>query len=437
LIRDQRLESVAPDLEEERMRKSLAVGGFVVSGFVVPGATADAEELYVSLPSLSEIRRFDTSTGLLEPWVDNVGVPSYGEWGPDDRLYISDSSRALVWGIDPDGTKRVVSSGGLLSFPLSVCIHPTTGELFVTDFGFQHIVAIDPATGSQRVFCDNALGLFVVPGGIHFDPAGNLWMTDHGNHDIVVIDPSGHPVEFVDGPSNGLEVPAGIEVDRSGNAFVATYEKNKLVRIRTDTGEVIDYCTDHNLKAPNDMAFGEDGSVYTTTSWSSALIKVDVTGAATVLYQDYALGDFLGVAPRRTAPHDGTMTLYGSGTAGSGGHVPRLRGILTPDLGTMCAFEVDFALGGAGGYLIGGLAAGSQPKWGGTVLVSLTDHFDLYPVTHAGSGAGNGSLFVEIEIPGDDPALAGLPTYWQDLVFDKGAPKKIAMSNGLEMVIGQ
>ncbi len=419
------------------MRQWIAFGSCVVgfAGALAPAAAA--EELYISFPNLSEIRKFDTATGVLEPWADNVGVPTYGEWGPDDRLYIADALRALIWAIEPDGTKHVVSSGGLLDYPLSVCVHPTSGELYVTDFGLEHIVAIDPTSGAQRVFCDNSLGLFMVPGGIHFDPAGNLWMTDHGTHDIVVIDPAGNPIEFLDGLANGLEVPAGIEVDRSGNAFVATYEKNKLVRIRSDTGEVIDYCTDHNLKSPNDVAFGADGSVYTTTAWSCALIKIDVSGAATVLAQDYALGEWLGVAPRRTAPHDGTMTLYGAGTPGSGGFVPRLRGILTPDLGTMCAFEIDSALGGAGGYLIGGLAAGNQPKWGGTLLVSLSVHFDLYPIAHAGSGAGNGTLFVEIEIPADDPALAGLATYWQDLVFDKGAPKKIAMSNGLEMVLGQ
>lgn len=393
------------------------------------------EELYISLPDLGAIHKFDVDAGTLTPWASNVGVTLYGEWGPDDRLYIADHTRALVWGIAPDGTKSVVSSGGLLDLPLSTCVHPTTGELYVTDFGFQHIVAIDPATGAQRLFCDNSAGLFMVPGGIHFDPQGNLWMTDHGTHDIVVIDPNGVPVEFLDGATNGLHVPAGIEIDRSGNAFVASYEDGYIARLRTDTGELTHFCDDAILTEANDVAFAADGSIYTTTSYTSAIVKIDVHGQSTVLHFGYQLGQFLGIAPRRTAPLSGSMTTFGSGLAGSGGFVPELRGLYTPDLGVTCALEVRHALGGAGGFLMGGLATTTLPLFGGTAYVDFGSGFDLFPVTHDGSGDGNGTLLFEIEIP-DDPALAGLPTYWQDFVFDLAAPRKIALSNALELIIG-
>ncbi|MSR47561.1 MAG: hypothetical protein EXS13_10955 [Planctomycetes bacterium] len=418
------------------MRTFVRAGGAMSALCLFSAAARAGEELYISLPDISEIRKFDVDTGTLTPWATNVGVTLYGEWGADDRLYIADLNNALIWAIDAGGIKTVISSGGLLKYPLSVCIHPTTGELYVTDFGFQHVVAIDPATGAQRVFCDNSLGLFMVPGGIAFDPQGNLWMTDHGTHDIFRMDPAGNLVEFIDGPSVGLDVPAGIEVDCAGNVFVAGYENCNLVRIRADSGEMTVFCDDPVLMDPNDVAFANDGSVYTTTAESSALVKIDAGGNATVLYQDAALGAFLGVAVRRTVPLDGSMSEYGTGTAGSGGHVPQLHGIFTPDLGVTCALEVTHANGGAGGFLLGGLAAGALPIWGGTCLVDLGVHFDIYPVTHSGSGAGNGTWLIDIEIPNDDPILAGLATYWQDLVFDKGAPKKIAMSNGLELILG-
>jgi len=393
------------------------------------------EELYISLPNISEIRKFDVEAGTLTPWASNVGVTLYGEWGQDDRLYIADYSRALVWGIDPDGTKSVVSSGGLLDLPLSVCVHPTTGELYVTDFGFQHIVAIDPATGAQRVFCDNSLGLFMVPGGIHFDAAGNLWMTDHGTHDIVVIDPTGAPVEFLDGASHGLHVPAGIECDHAGNVFIASYEDGYVARLRADTGELTHFCDDSILDQPNDVAFSNDGSIYTTTAYTSSLVKIDAAGQATVLHTGYHLGEFLGVAVRRTTPLSGSMASFGTGLAGSGGFVPELRGLFTPDLGVTCALEVRHALGGAGGFLMGGLATAQLPLFGGNTYVDFGGGFELFAVTHGGSGDGNGTLLFDLEIP-DDPTLAGLPTYWQDFVLDAAAPRKLALSNALEVILG-
>ncbi len=394
-----------------------------------------ADEVYISLPDLGEVRKLDLDTGILEPWATGIQSPFYGMWGPDDHLYIQDFGQATVWKVAPDGSKTVVTSGGLIRAPLSVAVHPTTAELYVSDAFYQHLVIVDPVTGDQRVFVDNVGGLFLVPGGLSFDMQGNLFMTDHGTHDIIKIDPLGNATVFLDGPSNGIAVPAGIEVDRSGSIFVASYDNYNILRIRQDTAEFEVFCDDPILEDPNDVTFASDGSILTTCADSHALVRIDALGRATVLYQDAALGEFLGVAVRRTSTCTGYMQEYGTGTPGEGGFVPRFSGYFNPCPGGELGYLIDRANGGASGFFLFSFGQASYPTWGGHLYTSFSTAWGFIPFTFAGVGAGAGSARFRFLHP-DDPNLDGVGFFLQALSFDDQNPWGIAMSNGLEVRFG-
>jgi hypothetical protein len=132
------------------------------------------------------------------------------------------------------------------------------------------------------------------------------------------------------------------------------------------------------------------------------------------------------------------MLPYGQGTPGAGGLTPQLRGIFSPCLGASVALDIRDVVGGATGFILWGLAPGSLPGLGGTLLVGLTPPFGFLQIKHPGApgvpGAGNLRLALSI---GDDPSLVGLSVYLQDLAIDAAAPGGVSMSNGLQVLHAQ
>jgi Tol biopolymer transport system component len=128
---------------------------------------------------------------------------------------------------------------------------------------------------------------------------------------------------------------------------------------------------------------------------------------------------------------------YGVGLAGSGGFVPHLFGKDGREIRGDFALEIADGLGATFGNLfIAAAPADLFPVFGGGhFYVDLTAPWLQLPIVVGGAAgvAGAGSL----ELTGTDlSAYDGTPLYLQLLLVDPGAPRKVAMSNGLEMHIG-
>jgi sugar lactone lactonase YvrE len=400
-------------------------------------AAFDEPEVYISLPDVREVRKWNPATGQIEPFATGVFAPSYGQVEPAGNVFLQDSFVGLIWKIAPDGTKKVLTSGNLLHTPLSVTIHPTTGDLYVTEAYYQWVVKVDPNTGAQSLFSDNSHGLYSIPGGLAFDHDGNLWMTDHGNYWIFEIDANGVPTPFFDGAANGIAIPAGIELDRAGNLFAASYGSNKVVCIRVDTGEWEVFADDPILDEPNDVTMSPDGSgLIVSCGGTSALLKIDSLGRVSTICQDASLGEFLGAAVPGNYPGcTGHSDEFGAGTAGSGGFVPRLRGIFNPSPGADLTYDVDHLNGGANCFFLWSIGTSSLPIWGGDLYVDFTSAWGVVPFLASGTGAGNGGARLRFTHP-DDPALVGLDIGVPGRHVRRGQPFHKALSNGLELVFG-
>ncbi len=400
-------------------------------------AAFDEPEVYISLPDVREVRKWNPATGQIEPFATGVFAPFYGQVDPAGNVFLQDSFVGLIWKIAPDGTKQVLTLGNLLHTPLSVTIHPTTGDLYVTEAHYQWVVKVDPNTGTQSLFSDNSHGLYSIPGGLAFDHDGNLWMTDHGNYWIFEIDANGVPTPFFDGAANGVAIPAGIELDRAGNLFAASYGSNFVVRIRVDTGEWEVFADDPILDEPNDVTMSPDGSgLIVSCAETSALVKIDSLGNVTTICQDATLGYFLGAAVPGAYPGcSGHSDVFGTGTAGAGGFVPRIRGIFNPSPGADLTYDIDRLNGGASCFFLWSIGTGSLPIWGGHLYIDFATAWGLVPFVAGGAGAGNGGTRLRFTHP-DDPALVGLDIGVQVVAFDTGNPFNKARSNGLELVFG-
>ncbi|MBM3984522.1 MAG: hypothetical protein FJ296_02335 [Planctomycetes bacterium] len=127
---------------------------------------------------------------------------------------------------------------------------------------------------------------------------------------------------------------------------------------------------------------------------------------------------------------DGFQLPYGTGLAGSGGHVPLLGVIGCPDIGSLFTISINNVVGGAAGVLFVGLAQAAVPFKGGTFLVGAVAA--QLPVAVGGTPglAGAGSLALPALL--SDPILSGINIYMQAGFSDSFAVKGVSLSNGVQ-----
>ncbi len=132
---------------------------------------------------------------------------------------------------------------------------------------------------------------------------------------------------------------------------------------------------------------------------------------------------------------DGSFTTYGVGTAGTGGFVPSATLSGSWYLNEDVTLEIRNGLGGAPALLITGFARATIPFAGGDLLVATPWILVNLVLGGAAGVGGAGTLDLTDTIP-DDPAIVGVLVDFQVLVADPAAQKKLALSNGAELLIG-
>ena len=106
--------------------------------------------------------------------------------------------------------------------------------------------------------------------GVNFDRDGTLYCVDVEGGGIWRMPPGGSLQEWINtgGGTNGSRFGP------NGDLFVADCKRNEILRITIATGAIAVYADSWNgqpLKAPNDLCFGPDGSLYFTTPGGSSL----------------------------------------------------------------------------------------------------------------------------------------------------------------------
>jgi hypothetical protein len=127
---------------------------------------------------------------------------------------------------------------------------------------------------------------------------------------------------------------------------------------------------------------------------------------------------------------------FGVGLAGSGGVAPHLFGKDGREALGDFSIDVEHGLGGAAGFLwIGTQSTDYFPFFGGHFYVSFGAPWTYLPIALGGPAGvpAAGSL----ELPGLDlSAFDGLTLTLQATLLDPAAPRGVALTNGLEMHIG-
>ncbi len=267
-------------------------------------------------------------TGKAASFNSPIGIATDSQ----DNAYVADANNNLIRRITSAGAVSTLAgsgspgsadaSGNLASFngPSGVAVS-SVGNIYVADAKNNLIRMVTQAgvvttfAGSGAVGAVNATGTaasFSNPTALTVDAAGNVYVADTGNNLIRKIDAAGVVTTLAGsgapGSANGsgtaasFNTPTGIGVDAASNVFVADKGNNLIREIAPDgtvktlagsgaAGAVNDTGAAASFSGPAGVAVSSTGNVYVADGRNNLI--------------------------RRVAPDGTTITLAGSGAAGS------------------------------------------------------------------------------------------------------------------------
>ena len=187
-----------------------------------------------------------------------------------------------------DFTIALNFTGGGLSSPIGIAID-RSGDAWAANSGIADSVselssagvAISPSTG----FTGGGLDF---PQAVAIDGSGNAWVTNErssagvngGNGSVTELSSSGTPTSGSPYTGGGLNVPAGLAIDGSGNAWVADNNADAVSKFNsggTAQSGAGGY-TGGGLGAPYDIAIDGSGDAWAINSATNSVSKLSNSG---------------------------------------------------------------------------------------------------------------------------------------------------------------
>lgn len=248
--------------------------------------------------------------------------------GPDGALYVCDMDNHVIRRITRDGTISTIAGTGQrgysgdggpatkaqLNEPYEVRFDQE-GHLFIVEMKNHLIRRVDAktqlistvaGTGQPGFSGDGGAAKqaqFNQPHSLQFDPQGNLFICDIGNHRVRQVDmKSGVISTFAGTGGKGptpdgaklagtpLHGPRALDFDRDGNLWLALREGNAVYKIDRQAGTLHHIAgtgkkgfTGHGgpartatLSGPKGLSLGPDGNVYLADTESHSIRMIDV-----------------------------------------------------------------------------------------------------------------------------------------------------------------
>jgi hypothetical protein len=274
-----------------------------------------------------------TNSAARFAWPHGVAVDGAG------NVYVADSFNSTIREVTPAGTNWLVTtlagratsgygggtdgtgSAARFNTPFGVAVD-SAGNVYVADLGNDTIRKVTPA-GEATTLAGlagspgsadgtNSAATFNAPAGLALDSAGNLYVTDWGNHTIRKMTPVGTDWVVTTlagragqmGSANGTNSaarfyhPGGVAVDSAGNVYVAdawndTIRKmtpagtnwvvTTLAGVAGDAGISDGTGSGARFNSPWAMALDSAGNLYVTDWGNSTIRKVTAQGRVTLL----------------------------------------------------------------------------------------------------------------------------------------------------------
>lgn len=232
----------------------------------------------------------------------------------DAGQYLVTVSNSLGTATSEPATLTVVAAMTFTS-PFGI-VADASGDLFLSDTADHTIWKVDP-TGAKTLFAGSpgtpgaADGIgrsarFRYPGGLAFDPSGNLLVADTGNNTLRRIAPDGTVTTLagaagVPGATDAVglaarfNAPIGLAVDASGVAYIGDSGNHTIRRMAVD-GTVTTYAGlpgqpgflngaagAARFNQPNGVALAPDGTLYIADYGNSCIRAISPSGQVSTL----------------------------------------------------------------------------------------------------------------------------------------------------------
>ena len=268
-----------------------------------------------------------TGDGLAAPNA-SLNYPCGVALDASGNLYIADSYNFRIRKVDLNGIITTVAGsaagysgdGGLatgadLRYPSGVAVD-AAGNIYIADRGNNRIRRVDTngiittiaGNGSATYAGDGGLATNAslnTPYGVAVDASGNLYIADYGNQRIREVTPAGIIATVAgtniagysgDGgaaTSADLHNPAGVDVDATGNLYIADYSNNRIRKVDIygvittvaggGSGGDGDAATNASLSGPAGVALDAAGNLYVADTGHHKIREVDTNGNITTV----------------------------------------------------------------------------------------------------------------------------------------------------------
>jgi DNA-binding beta-propeller fold protein YncE len=214
------------------------------------------EELYVTEPSSGSIYRIN-SKGEAVSFLSNLVNPTGITFNQKDELFITASGiiaghEVAAEGIFKVGPRKDIEPITIgLNAPYTLIFDPQ-GNLYASNFG-NHLISILHTSRIATTLPFTCLN----PSGMAFDKQGNLFVASFGNNGIIKITPDKQASVFVE----DIQTPTGLVVDKDGNLFVASLKGNEIFKI-TPEGKPVSFAK--GIIRPKGIVLDKAGNLYVT-----------------------------------------------------------------------------------------------------------------------------------------------------------------------------
>jgi hypothetical protein len=196
-----------------------------------------------------------------------------------------------------------------VSSPVLVLNTLTSNVATQSSFNLQRVAGT--AAGGNTLTSDPITTAFREISGLEVDATGTMVVADAGNHQIRLVPPAPAAATILAGRADGtsgfagdgalatassLNSPRGVTRDAAtGNVFFCDAGNDRIRCIASDgkiytiagggtnTGATVPYAVNASLNQPFGLAADKNGNVYASERGSGRVIKIDTTGALTVL----------------------------------------------------------------------------------------------------------------------------------------------------------
>ncbi len=190
----------------------------------------------------------------------------------------------LAWGTSGSGSGQFLNGAGGVAVD-------SAGNVYVTDLGNHRVEKFT----SGGIFTTSwggsgtGNGQFGGPEGIAIDAADNIYIADTGNHRIQKFDTSGTFVTKwgTNGSADGqFDTPWGVSVDSLGDVYVADTNNNRIQKFSA-TGTFISSCGtsgsgNDQFSGPQDVGADSAGNYYVADTGNDRVQKFGAGGAAPI-----------------------------------------------------------------------------------------------------------------------------------------------------------